>query len=205
VIEGNIITGNDSVGITFTDFSLAGNAAKDVDADPNPNRPKILNNIMRDNGRNPAAAVRVALAATLETRGPDIADTVGMDDGCILNPERFRTYGLGKYTDCEFSTTANIPTYTLAHPVPARVVEHADIGKLTYYGICAGCHAYNSRMIGPPTQILQALYMDNPEGIAAYAANPVKKRPDYPEMPPQAHLDDDTRLAAAEFMLQITK
>lgn len=205
VIENNIITGNDSVGISITDFSLAGNAAKDADADPNPNRPKILNNIMRDNGRNPSTAVRVVLAANLETRGPDIADTVGMDDGCILNPERFRTYGLDKYTDCEFSTTSNIASYTLAHPVPARVVEHADIGKLTYYGICAGCHAYNSRMIGPPTQILQALYMDNPEGIAAYAANPVKKRPDYPEMPPQSHLDDATRLAAAEYMLKITK
>ncbi len=42
------------------------------------------------------------------------------------------------------------------------------------------------------------------EGIAEYAANPVKKRPDYPEMPPQAHLDEETRRAAAEFMLKVT-
>jgi hypothetical protein len=59
-------------------------------------------------------------------------------------------------------------------------------------------------MIGPPTQIIQALYMDNPEGIAEYTANPVKKRDDYPEMPPPSHLDDETRLAAARFMLQVT-
>ena len=45
--------------------------------------------------------------------------------------------------------------------------------------------------------------MDNPEGIAAYAANPVKKRDDYPEMPPQSHLDDETRMAAARYMLQV--
>ena len=54
-------------------------------------------------------------------------------------------------------------------------------------------------------QILQALYMDNPEGIAAYAKSPVKKRDDYPEMPPQGHLDDETLLEAAKFMLKIKK
>lgn len=204
VLEGNIITGNDSVGITFTDFSLAGNAANDPDSDPNPNRPKILNNIMRNNGNDPSPVVRVALAAVLTTTGPDIVDTVGMDDGCILHPERYRTIGLDKYTECEFSTTANVASYTLPTPVAARSLENMDKGKLAFYGVCAGCHAYGSRMIGPPTQIIQALYMDNPEGIAEYAANPVKKRDDYPQMPPQSHLDDETRLAAARFMLQVT-
>ena len=205
VVEGNIVTGNESVGMILTDFSLAGNAAKDADADPNPNRPKILNNLMYDNGHNPAPMVRAALATELLIRGPDIVDTVGMDDGCILNPERFRIVGLDKYGDCDISTTANVASYTLVEPVPPRSMEGLDKGKLAYYGVCAGCHAYNSRMIGPPTQILQALYMDNPEGIAAYAANPVKKRDDYPEMPPQAHLDEETRLAAARFMLKVKK
>ena len=149
--------------------------------------------------------VRAVLAAMLETKGPDIIDTVGMDDGCILYPERFRTIGLDNYGECGFSNTANVVSYTLPKPVPPRSMEDVDKGKLAYYGICAGCHAYNSRMIGPPTQIIQALYMDNPEGIAAYAANPVKKREDYPEMPPQAHLNEETRLAAARFMLQLTK
>ena len=79
VVEGNIITGNNSVGMTFTDFSLAGNAANDPDSEPNPNRPKILNNIMQNNGNDPAPVVRAALAAMLETTGPDIVDTVGMD------------------------------------------------------------------------------------------------------------------------------
>ena len=203
VVEGNIITGNNSMGITFTDFSLAGNAANDPESEPNPNRPRVLNNIMRDNGNDPAPVVRAALAALLETTGPDIIDTVGMDDGCILNPERYRTIGLDKYTECEFSTTANIASYTLPEPVPARSMDDLDKGKLAYFGVCAGCHAYSTRMIGPPTQIIQALYMDNPQGIADYAANPVKKRPDYPEMPPQSHLDEETRLAAAEYMLKV--
>jgi len=136
VIEGNIITGNDSVGVTFTDFTLAGNAANDPDSDPNPNRPKILNNIMQNNGNNPAPVVRAALAAVLTTTGPDIVDTVGMNDGCILNPERYRTIGLDKYAECEFSTTANVASYTLPEPVPARSMEDMDKGKLAFYGVC---------------------------------------------------------------------
>jgi hypothetical protein len=205
VVENNIITGNKSAGMIFTDFSLAGNAANDPDSEPNPNRPKILNNLMRNNGGDPEPVVRAFLATQLMTTGPDIVDTVGLDDGCILNPERYRTIGLDKYGECDFDSTANVISYTLPQPVPARTMKDVDKGQLAYYGICAGCHAYNSRMIGPPTQIIQALYMDNPQGIAEYAANPVKKRPDYPEMPPQSHLDEETRLAAAEFMLQVKR
>ena len=47
--------------------------------------------------------------------------------------------------------------------------------------------------------------MDNPEGLADYAASPVKKRPDYPEMPPQSHDNDETRPAAAEFTLKVKR
>jgi parallel beta-helix repeat protein len=206
VVEQNIITGNESVGIAFTDFSLASSAATDPDSDPFPNRPVILNNIMRDNGGDPAPLVKAAVAAaTLSTRGPDIVDVVGMKDGCIANPERFRTIGLDNYSDCAFDHTGNVVTYTLPEPVPPRTMEDVDKGKLVYYGVCAGCHAYSSRMIGPPTQIVQALYMDNPAGIAAYAANPEKKRDDYPQMPPQAHLDEETLLAAAQYMLKIDR
>jgi parallel beta-helix repeat protein len=205
VVEGNIVTGNESAGLVFTDFSLASNTAKDPDSDPYPNRPKILNNIMQNNGASPAPKVRAILATMLETRGPDIVDTVGMEDGCILHPERFRTIGLDKYGECEFATTANVASYMLPEPVPPRSMDDVDQGRLAYYGVCAGCHAYNSRMIGPPTQIIQALYMDNPAGIAEYAANPVKKRPDYPEMPPQSHLDEETLLAAAQFMLKVER
>ncbi len=60
-------------------------------------------------------------------------------------------------------------------------------------------------MIGPPTQVIQALYNNNPQGIADYINAPVHKRKDYPEMPPQNYLSEETRLAVAEFMLTLTK
>ena len=33
--------------------------------------------------------------------------------------------------------------------------------------------------------------------------SPTKKRPDYPEMPPQDYLDPETRLAVAKYMLAV--
>jgi hypothetical protein len=61
------------------------------------------------------------------------------------------------------------------------------------------------RMIGPPTKVIQAMYKDNPQGIADYIANPVRKREDFPEMPPQNYLSPETRLAVAEYMLTVDK
>ncbi len=58
-----------------------------------------------------------------------------------------------------------------------------------------------THLIGPPVQIIQALYMDNLQGFADYIEKPIKKRDDYPEMPPQNYLDADTRMAVAKYML----
>ena len=87
--------------------------------------------------------------------------------------------------------------------MPPRKIDIAERGKVAYLGICSGCHIYNGRMIGPPVQVIQALYLDNPQGLADYIAKPVKKRPDYPEMPPQDYLDPATRLAVAKYMLEV--
>ena len=102
-----------------------------------------------------------------------------------------------------FTNTAATSNYLLP-PVPPREIEPDERGKVVFLGICSGCHIYNGRMIGPPVQVIQALYMDNPQGIADYIAKPVKKRDDYPEMPPQDYLDPETRLAVAKYMLQVT-
>ena len=68
----------------------------------------------------------------------------------------------------------------------------------------AGRNLARAPALGPPVQVIQALYMDNPQGLADYIAKPTKKRDDYPEMPPQDYLDPETRLAVAQYMLQVT-
>ena len=45
--------------------------------------------------------------------------------------------------------------------------------------------------------------MDEPQALADYILNPVKKRDDYPAMPKQDYLDAETRLAVAEYMLNV--
>ena len=92
-----------------------------------------------------------------------------------------------------------MPSGTMTNQVGVRI--HCKPGDEF---ICeSGCHIYNGRMIGPAVQVIQALYLDNPQGIADYIAQPVRKRPDYPEMPPQDYLDPETRLAVAEYMLAV--
>ena len=52
-------------------------------------------------------------------------------------------------------------------------------------------------------QLIQAMYKDNPEGLAAYINAPIKRQPNYPPMPAQNYLDTETQLAVAHYILQV--
>jgi cytochrome c len=67
---------------------------------------------------------------------------------------------------------------------------------------CAACHAPNVKLVGPPLTEIAKLYAGNPDGIVAWATAPGKKRPDFPPMPPMAHLGSANLHKVAEFMLQ---
>ncbi len=204
-VEGNLITGNDNVGIAITDHGHAENLSLDPESEPNADQVSILDNLMEDNGRNPIPEIRTLGLLDFSDRGPDIVRVGESRGSCILHRDRYRTYGLDDFGACGFKTTAGTRTYLLAKPVERRQIDPSERGKAVYFAICSGCHAYNVRLVGPPTEVIQALYLDDPQGIADYVANPVKKRPDYPEMPPQAHLDEATRLAVATYMLTVVR
>ena len=90
----------------------------------------------------------------------------------------------------------------LEAPADPRIIT-ADAGgaEVVYNGICAGCHAYNVRLIGPPALVIQAQYGDDAQAIADYVAEPARRRPDFPNMPPQGHISEEMRLLVAEYML----
>jgi len=88
-------------------------------------------------------------------------------------------------------------------PVAPRSVSKEELGELTYYGVCAGCHAFGSRLIGPPTEIIQAIHNANPQGIVDYINKPKNLKEDYPEMPPQDYLSDDAKMAVAVSILAL--
>jgi hypothetical protein len=58
-------------------------------------------------------------------------------------------------------------------------------------------------LIGPPTEIIQAIHNNNPQGIVDYITAPKNLREDYPEMPPQDYLSDEAKMAVAEYILAL--
>ena len=204
-IEGNVITGNKTIGILITDHMNAPNVTLDPDADPHSDRIAILDNLMWNNGYDTIPEVRALQALELVEGDVQILNVGESRDSCILDHDKYVTVGLKDFGTCGFTTTADVETYLLDEPAERRVIAAEDMGKRAYYGICAGCHSYSVKMIGPPTQVIQALYMDNPQGIVDYITNPVKKRNDYPEMPPQNYLSEEVRMAAAKYMLEVSK
>jgi len=203
IIEGNIITGNQTAGILVVDHANASNVTADPESDPTPDRVAILDNFMMNNGYDTIPEVRALMLAELKGGNPDIVRAGDVRDSCITNRHRYRHAGLGDFSDCSFDNTDTIESYLFPEPVAARAIDASEQGEITYLGICTGCHAYTGRLVGPPVQVIQALYRDRPEELAAYIAAPARKRDDYPEMPPQDYLSEDVRLAVAEYMLRL--
>ena len=202
-IEGNIITNNKNIGIVVTDHYSFANITIDPDSEPHSDKVAILDNLMFNNGYDPIDEIKALKVATLTQGDVDIVNVGESKDSCILDRTKYVNIGLKDYGTCGFDTTAATISYLLPEAAEPHPFSTEDKGKMAYYGVCTGCHAYNIRMIGPPVQVIQALYMDNPEGLAEYIAKPSKKREDYPEMPPQDYLDPEMRLAVAKYMLGV--
>ncbi|GHA20108.1 hypothetical protein GCM10008090_32480 [Arenicella chitinivorans] len=201
IVEDNLISDHKTAGILIVDHANAANISIDPESEPNPDRVAILNNTMMHNGYDTIPEVKALMALKLSQFEPDIVHVSEGKDSCINNPHQYNLVGLDAFKPCGFSNTDATDTYLLDTPVAPREIQPSERGKIAYLGVCTGCHSYNGRLIGPSIQTIQALYYDNPEGLAAYLANPVKKRPDYPEMPTQAYLGDETLLAVAKYVL----
>ena len=203
IIEGNIIRNHKTAGIIVTDHANAENITADTESEPNPDKISILDNLMSNNGYEVPTVVKAYMVSKLISGEPDIIAIGGGKGSCINNRHRYTAVGINEYKACDFTHTANIDNYLLAEPAPARTIAKDEQGKITYLGICTGCHSYTGRLIGPPIQTIQALYRENPQGLADYIADPIKKRDDYPEMPPQDYLDPQVRLAVAKYVLEV--
>lgn len=203
VVEDNIITGNKTAGVLIVDHHNAGNVTIDPDADPIPDRVAILDNFMLNNGYDTIDDVKALMLTEFKRGEPDIVRAGAAREGCINNRHRYTVVGVSNFADCSFDNTDSIDTYLLPEPVAAREIDQSEQGKITYLGVCTGCHSYSGVLIGPPMEIIQAIYKDDPHRMAAYIAEPFKIRQDYPEMPPQNYLSEEVRLAVAEYVLTV--
>ncbi len=201
VIESNIITNNKTAGILIVDHGSAANVSDDPESEPNPDNVSVLDNVMLNNGYQTIPEIKGLMALELKYVEPDVVHVSEGSGSCIANRSRYKTVGVGDFADCDFDNTDKIITYLLDTPVAAREIAPSERGQIAYLGVCSGCHSYNGRLIGPSIQTIQALYFENPEGLAAYITKPIKKRDDYPEMPSQAYLGEETLQAVAEYVL----
>ncbi len=203
IIENNLIRDNKNAGIIVADHKSFANITPDPESDPNPDRVQVLQNFFAGNGYDPIRDVKALMLAALTREGPDLVAVGGGSGSCVTHRDSIKWLGIGSWGSCQRTDTHDITSYLLDKPAPPRVLSAQDRGKLVYSAVCAGCHAYNVRMIGPPTQVIQAMYAGNPQGIADYIAKPVRKREDFPPMPPQSHLSPDLRLSVAEYLLTL--
>lgn len=205
VIENNFFVGNKSFGIVITDLENGGvNFSTDENIEPNPDNITILDNYMENNGYDPSGEIKLAMdVAFLDNL--DIGYLASGSNNCILNKERYVTLNLGSFASCQTSSTKEVDSYMLKTPVKSRDLSDMEVGKLAYYGICAGCHSYNNIIVGPSVKDIQMIYKNNPDGIVEFMTNPVKKRPNSAEMPSQKHLSLKVRKAVAEYMLSLEK
>lgn len=203
-LEGNIISGNKTTAVLTTDHATFG-MPSDTKLDPFPANIATLDNNYADNGNNPIQSFK-AILKTAGVSRIDLFATGKERDSCITNPSAITSIGTKRWKECAPGrTTAAMRTAMLAEPVQSPPLSVEQKGRLTYLAVCTGCHAYNTQLHGPSMLAVKALYQNNAEGLAKYAANPVRKRKDFPEMPKQDYLGVEVLQAVSNYILNDLK
>jgi parallel beta-helix repeat protein len=219
IFENNIIRDNSLAGLIIAHHGAIPHMAKDPKVEPNPDRVKVLKNLFYRNGAKSFADLviwtRYLIKQVISTgipegadegiipRGGDVVGTKEGKDLCIYQPESLKLRDTEHFGKCSDATQSDPPKTMLVEASKLPEVSVKNLGEQTYAAICAGCHAVNYQLIGPPVKEIQAKYKDNPEGIASFAKAPVKVRSGFPQMPPQAYLGDEKLRAVAEYILNL--
>ncbi|MGA6993574.1 MAG: cytochrome c [Candidatus Deferrimicrobiaceae bacterium] len=88
-------------------------------------------------------------------------------------------------------------------PAAAEQTE-ADAGKAVFEKICAGCHRFDIRVVGPPLSEVVPKYGGDAEKLEAFIRAPVKVNPDYPSMP-RLGLPEEEIDAVARYLIETVK
>ncbi|TXH57269.1 MAG: hypothetical protein E6Q93_13275 [Burkholderiaceae bacterium] len=199
-VEGNLIKGNHSAAVLTSDHATFGMPA-DPKLDPFPANLAILDNHFADNGNKPDKTMQAVLK-TAGVKRVDVFATGKERDSCLSSPKSLSSIGTKRWKECEPGrTSAAIKTAMLAEPVKSPPLTAEQKGRLTYLAVCTGCHAYNTQLHGPSMLAIKAIYQNNPDGLAAFAANPQRKRKDFAEMPRQDYLGSEVLKSVATYIL----
>lgn len=70
-------------------------------------------------------------------------------------------------------------------------------GAALFERVCAACHRFDKKLIGPPLNAVVPKYRGNPEALEAFIRTPVKRDPAYPAMPFLPLTDAEIKAVAA--------
>jgi mono/diheme cytochrome c family protein len=79
--------------------------------------------------------------------------------------------------------------------------ETAAEGKAVFERVCATCHRFDEKLVGPPLASVVPKYRGQLEELKEFIRNPVKKDPAYPAMP-KLQLSEAEIDAVARYLLE---
>lgn len=88
-------------------------------------------------------------------------------------------------------------------PAAAAQAE-AEAGEEVFEKICAGCHRFDIRVVGPPLSEVVPKYGGDAEKLKAFIREPVKVDPGYPSMP-KLGLPEEEIDAVARYLIEKVK
>ena len=80
----------------------------------------------------------------------------------------------------------------------------ADAGQVVFEKVCAGCHRFDTRVVGPPLNERVPTYGGDVEKLKAFIRAPVKVNAGYPSMP-RLGLPEDEIDAVARYLIEHVK
>lgn len=199
-IHNNQIMDNNNVGLFIADMYSFG-LGSDSKVDPYSDGLKIYDNSWQNNG-NKLTGVLGDMIDMAGTSGIEIL-TTGKDRGtCSVDQAGVDVLGAIKWTKCSAEVSEeNYQTAMLSEPAEAPKYTKEQKGRLTYLAVCTGCHTYDTVLHGPSVQSIKALYGKDVDALKAYITKPVRKREDFPEMPEQDYLGEETLEAISKYIL----
>lgn len=204
LVKDNTIEDNDSLGVFVVDmysFGLGG----DSKVEPYSDGLQIRENTWVNNGESPTGVLGDLIAMTGRV-GIELLSTGKERTSCYVEQTDFDQVGTKKWSVCEDEITSpDYKTAMLDKPFDSPVYTAEQKGRLTYLAVCTGCHTYNSVLHGPSMQAIKAMYDNNIDGLKDYIAKPVRKRKDFPEMPAQDYLGEETIQAISHYILHDLK
>jgi len=206
-VEGNLFDSNGGAAIMVIDHNFGQMFPfPDPKVDPVPDDNQILRNLFVSNGEQPVGRTLRLVQLFKKAKAPDLLVGGQGRRNCVLARAEIRTLGAEEWSDCPPGTTSSsVKTMILEHPVPTPSLTLQQKGRLTYLAVCTGCHAFDTRISGPPMVAARAPYTGNPQRLADWIANPTKRRADYPAMPPQSYLPPEVRLEVAKYVLGLNE